>query len=244
MSEQRVFDLYRSLNLWTNPTCTRCKLSTQPPLFGPVGIWQVGKSYFDDRYRIVFVGKNARGSIRVPGEELAEELAQHGFIDATCEADQWIGDTRSAYWSYTAAIVEELFGNIDVGWERVAFTNLVKCNNSMDVDTTTAKTASHCLDELGVVWKEIELLEPNHIIMFTGWDYDTYIDRYLGNFDGNDETRRDHQIPNGGKMMLWWERHCVTRSGRKFKILRTSHPERQKKESFVNQIVQWIVNGK
>src|SRR6516162_1935527 len=102
MSEQCIFDLYRSLELWTNPICTQCRSSVQPSLFGPIGIWQVGRSYFDDPHRLVFVGKNARGSLR---DDVESELSQRGFIDGTTAADQMIGEKWGAYWNYTAEII-------------------------------------------------------------------------------------------------------------------------------------------
>src|SRR5208283_2377215 len=140
MSEKAVFDLYRSLKLWANPICTQCREAARPDLSGPVGIWQVGTAFADDPYRLVFVGKNARGSIR---DNVQEELVNSGFIDATGEADKWIREKWAAYWHYTAAVIEQLYGSLQAGWERIAFTNLVKCNNSMDVDTTSTETKSN-----------------------------------------------------------------------------------------------------
>jgi len=192
----------------------------------------VGASYACDSHRIVFIGKTARGW------NSPDELAQQGFIDGTGMADQLIHGRSWPYWSYTNSILETVFGSLHSGWERIAFTNLVKCNNSDGADTTPRTCAAHCLDDLGVVWKELEILKPKNIIMYTGDHYDDFIERYSLGYEYQDKTRRDHRIPNGKKMMLWWERHCVDRDGRRFRILRTAHPERQQKESFVCQIAR------
>jgi|ERR1700730_4459324 hypothetical protein len=238
MCERRIFD--RSISLWTNPICEACKKATNQELDGPVSIWQVGQEYDNDRYRLMFVGKNARGAIH---NNASDQLAEQGIIDGTGEADEWIGQKWSAYWYYTAAIIEHLFGSLETGWERVAFTNLVKCNNSMNIDTTNNETATYCLDKLGVTWKEFEILQPLNIILLTGRNYDDFIDRYTKRFECHEKHDRNYQVVNGNKKMLWWERHCVDqKNGRNFRLLRTSHPERQKKLSFVQQLAQWVAD--
>jgi hypothetical protein len=209
----------------------------QPSLFGPIGIWQVGRSYFDDPHRLVFVGKNARGSLR---DDVESELSQRGFIDGTTAADQMIGEKWGAYWNYTAEIITRVFGSLSLGWERIAFTNLMKCNNSMSMDTTNGAMKENCLKKLGVAWKELDILEPRNIVMFTGDRYDSFIDQWSSRFEWHDKSRRDNKVPNGNKTILWWERDCFDGKGRRFRLLRTSHPERQKKEPFVERIARWV----
>jgi hypothetical protein len=119
MSEKRIWDLYSQLNLWTNPVCAKCK-STTGKLSGPISIWQVGEDYESDAYRLGFIGKTARG-----GHEEEEQLAERGFIDWTSWTNDAIRDKGWHHWSYTRAIIESLFGSVENGWRRVAFTNLV-----------------------------------------------------------------------------------------------------------------------
>lgn len=130
MAEQALFELYRSLKLWVNPVCQRCRSDT-PELSGPVAIWQVGREFRSDPHRLVFVGKNARGRI-LDDHEADDQLDKQGFIDGTRSADEWVRQKWSAYWSYTAGVVQGVFGSVDKGWEKVSFTNLVKCNASMN----------------------------------------------------------------------------------------------------------------
>jgi hypothetical protein len=78
--------------------------------------------------------------------------------------------------------------------------------------------------------------------MYTGQYYDNFIEGYIRRFKGYDITGRNHNIPNGRKAILWWDRQCVDQDGREFRILRTSHPERQRKEPFVEQIARWITS--
>jgi len=238
LSEETIFDLYKSLALWKNRDCNDCRSRTEG-LSGPVSIWQVGEDFKNDPYRLVFIGKTARGTVREP-DEVKPELNRDGYIDATREADNWIREERAAYWNYTAAILQRLFGALDVGWRRIAFTNLVKCNASMGADTTPAAISENCIDKLGVVWHELEVLQPRHVILYTGHDYDEHLARYTAGLDVSDVTDRQHFVKNGAKKMLWWERQYLSKGKLCFRLLRTSHPERQYKEGFVNNLVRWV----
>ena len=237
MSESAIFKLYRSLDLWTNPVCRQCRSDAAPELSGPIGVWQVGRKYESDAYRLLLIGKNARGTIF---GNVDEQLEEQGFIDGTGFADESIYKKRWAFWHYQTSIIERLFGSIDEGWERVACTNLIKCNNSMGIDTTSFETAKHCLDQLGVVWKEIDILKPLTIILFTGAKYDNFILNYTSKFEYADKTDRIHRVTNGLETILWWERHCRDETGRTFRVLRTSHLERQMKAPFVERLARWI----
>lgn len=209
-------------------------------LSGPIAIWQVGRKFTSDPYRLMLIGKTARGTIRAP-DEIELELSRNGYIDGTHEADEWIRTYRTAYWRYTSALIERLFSSIDDGWDRVAFTNLVKCNDSMTIDTTSTQIAENCIRGLRVTWRELELLQPFNVILFTNHHYDDYIHDYTSHFHTTDFTDRAHRVPNGAKQILWWHRECVSKSsGWRFRLLRTSHPERQRKDCFVDRLAKWV----
>jgi hypothetical protein len=238
-TEEDVFELYRSLRLWRNPICAACK-NDSPGLCGPIGIWQVGERFTSDPYRIAFVGKTARGSFEPADPAHRSASAEAEFVDATDAADDLIGYSW-AYWSYTAAIIERLFGSVDSGWERIGFTNLVKCNNSPSLDRTTATMAENCLNKLQVVWHELRLLAPRNVIFYTGTWYDNYIDNYCRDFETRDRTDGSHRVANGRKHIWWWERDCFEDGVLKCRILRTSHPQLQKKEPFVERLAAWVL---
>lgn len=239
MAEEKIFNMYKSLNLWTNPICVKCRKAAISELSGPVGIWQLGRDFGNDPYKLVFIGKNARGTIYDKSTAL-DQLMRFGFIDGTDKADVWIKDKGWAYWRYTAGIIEEVFGSIPIGWEKVAFTNLVKCNNSLTLDNTTLETATSCLDNLKVTWNELEIIKPKNIIIFSDNSYDDFIERYTSKFRLFDVTDKKFRIDVGRKTILWWERHCIDDNGRKFRVLRTSHPERKKKVDFINKLAEWV----
>jgi hypothetical protein len=105
----------------------------------------------------LFAGKTARGE---PGED------QGGVVDTTRWSSLAIGKRRPragswAYWAYTRAIIERLYGSLEDGWERVAFTNVVKCNA---VDVTNAVMMNNCLRELGLFRQEIEIIRPRCVV--------------------------------------------------------------------------------
>jgi hypothetical protein len=111
------------------------------------------------------------------------------------------------------------------------------------MDTTSWNTKAKCMDELRVTWRELEILEPRNVICYSGSGYDEFIDRYTSSFDHVDITDKHHSFLVGKKQMLWWERHCLDRNGRKFRFLRTSHPERKNKPEFVDPLVRWLRNA-
>jgi hypothetical protein len=132
--EERIFRMYDDAGLGRNPTCGECADSALGFKFsGPVSIWHVGKNFGEDGRSIVFVGKTARGRI--------DDCEAQGVDDTTSWADLAIRGREPkvrgwAYWAYTRAIIERLYGSLDEGWERVAFTNLVKMQHLPRPSTT------------------------------------------------------------------------------------------------------------
>ena len=60
-----------------------------------------------------------------------------------------------------------------------ALSNIVKCNDGSTTDNTTDEIRTNCMDKLGVIWKEVEILKPKRIVFFTGRNYDDFIDGHL-----------------------------------------------------------------
>lgn len=110
----------------------------------------------------------------------------------------------------------------------------------MGRDTTSRETRTNCLDRLEVFLGEVEILRPRSVILYSGRDYDDHIERYTSKFEHRDERGRSFSRENGKKTMLWWDRRCTDQAGRQFRVLRTSHPERQKKQPFVEKLVSWV----
>src|SRR5580700_12013423 len=60
------------------------------------------------------------------------------------------------------------------------------------------------------------------IILYTGYWYDEFIERYTSRYSFQDLTSKENQIQNGQKMIGWWERDCFVDGVRQFQLLRTS----------------------
>ena len=79
MSEQVIFDMYAKIELGNNAICECCQRA-YPNLSRPVSIWQVGTKYENSKYKLLFVGKNARGN---PGRK------KGAFLDSTICAEDF-----------------------------------------------------------------------------------------------------------------------------------------------------------
>ena len=218
MTEEEIFKMYDEIKIAKNEICTDCKVIVND-LYSPVTIWQVGNFFNNDKYKILFVGKNARGPLG-------------NFYDCIKEADKLI-DCSWPYWSYTKAIFNKIYPDSEVNaWEKIAFTNIVKCNNSVSVDTTTEKIKENCILKLQVLKREVSILKPNYMVFYTGKDYDHYIQEV---FNIKIDASKRKQI---GRRQIPWNEFSIYENGHITKCLRTAHPERKKKDDFVNSIAE------
>lgn len=234
---ERIFALYKELDLGKNASCLQCREKCQgkDAISMPISPWQIGPKYHEDPYRLLFVGKTARGEVGIetPG----------GYLDARPEGQRCFDEyKRWPYWGYTSELLARLFGNPNEGWERIAFTNLIKCNASSKQDCTTQQMKENCLKNLGVAWREIQILAPRQIIFYTGWTYDDYIVEWSKTIGNRivDRSGRDHIEPNGKRSIPWWHREIYADDKLVLRFLRTGHPERKNKEDYLNSLLNWI----
>lgn len=227
-------DLFETeLELLQNPVCATCDV--RQDLKHPLLPWLVGSNFLNTKERIVFIGKPHRG---LPGEILAS-----GIIDPTSEVEGGLWDIHWPYWSYTREIAENLYGVNAI--ESIAFTNLIKCSNTDDVDATTPTMARGCISELQVIWREIEVIEARTAVFYTYNLYRELLNDIPFALDGtiNEVTPADHIIPCRNKMLHWWDRICETPWTNRFRILVVGHPERMGKPEYVDLITKWIQCG-
>ena len=231
--EQKLLSLYDEIDLGLCEICQKCK-TENPNLYSKaVGCWFVGNAYEEQKKRILFIGKNARG---MPAKGYEENQNEKGFLDEFRYTRDGLWDVSWSYWNYTRAICKELFGSL--GMEAVAFTNMVKCNGSDTVDTTTESMKEYCIKDLGVVSKEIEIIKPTHIICYTH----TYYDAWLPfSFDRMNCLKSEYKAI-GKKYMPYAEYDCELGSS-KIKVLRIGHPERLNKEDYISTVVDWVNNS-
>lgn len=234
MTKEEIFDSYKNLNLGKNPICERCIESNNSSFFSkPISVWKIGDDFQNESNKILFVGKVHRGANLGP---MINDL----FQDATKVGNNLLEYNSWAYWSYTREIIKSVHGNIKEGKEKIAFTNLIKCNNSQTTDETTEFTKKSCLSDLKVVWNEIKILKPNKIIFYTNTDYDNYILNYKPSENFKDLTDRHKKIKIGAKYMPWWNRVFYDENRNVItEFLRVGHPERLKKAEFVSKLANW-----
>jgi hypothetical protein len=248
--ELHVFDLYDSIPLGTHSLCQECSRSAQPLQLGrPLSMYHAGSQFGCDGRRILFVGKNARGDVGV----------DHGrsFLDTTAEADKLIGkwDSRALgswpFMAYTREIVKNCYPDLSFpeAWERVALTNLVKCNeqehstSNSSADGTPYSVAAHCLVKLQVFRRELDVLQPTHVVFFTGRAYDCFLGEAMFGLQWRDAPGSGpHTVADcGGKELPWWEGFVVRDGSIPCRILRTGHPQFKPKDSFVKLVSDWLM---
>jgi len=217
--EKQIFDIYDKINIGKSDTCQKCR-SQNTDLSLPVSIWQVGDEYYDSEYKILFVGKVARGT---PGEKYGD------FMDATKRADELYQNVGWAYWNYTKAIANSLYGRN--AWEKIAFTNMVKCNSSDTIDTTTDTMRNLCLP---ILKEEIKMLKPRNIVFYAK-GYDEQIENL---FDSIQDSKMEYVTIGKKKMSSWTFNGMI--GNYLSKIIRVGHPERMKKEDYVNHLINYI----
>ncbi|MBD5094842.1 MAG: hypothetical protein HDT26_11290 [Subdoligranulum sp.] len=225
--EKSVFDMYKSYRLGVGEKCDICRKET-PGLCKPISIWHVGDQYAMSEHRVLFVGKAARGSIQQDADCI------NGVQDGTGVAEDLYHAVGWPFWSYTRAIAEELYGEADA-WEKISMTNMVKCNASETVDTTTESVKWNCA---GYLRKEIELLLPKNIVFYTNAWYDEAVASLFDSI----ENAKYHDVPCGQKQMHLW-RFTGMINGHSMRVIRTGHPERMKKEEFTGRIIEFIREG-
>ena len=231
--EQKLLSLYDEIGLGLCKICKKCK-AENPNLYSrAVGCWFVGNAYGEHKKRILFMGKNARG---LPAKAYEENQNEKGFLDEFRYTRDGLWNVSWSYWGYTRAICKELFGSL--GMEAVAFTNMVKCNGSDTVDTTTESMKEYCIKDLGVVRKEIEIIKPTHIICYTHTYYDTWLPCL---FDKMNCLKSEYKAI-GQKKMPYAEYDCELGNSN-IKLLRVGHPERLQKKDYISTVIDWVNNN-
>lgn len=226
-----LFALYEEkLHLLRNPTCQSCDAKIR----APVAVWHVGASYFDSAPRVLFIGKPHRG---VPGH-----VRPSGVVDPRELVDNTLRFLAWPYWRYTRDIADLVHGR-DRGWDRLAFTNLVKCTNvsaeGSSIDTTTSTMVKRCVLDLGVICAEAALLRPTHVVMYTARLFpEAIFDARLGGTTEWEDIARGTK-PCGRKRLPWWHRAGESDWG-PLKILITGHPERMSRRAYTTLVADWV----
>jgi hypothetical protein len=212
ITEKRLFEMYDEIQLGSSEICQRCRNNSENLSF-PATFWFVGKGFNNSAEKILFVGKNARGN---PGKSIGAYLDCREMADQLCNVS-W------PYWRYTRNIAERIYGNDTI--DNIAFTNIMKCNTSFTIDTTSNLLKVNCIKEMQVLKKEIEIIKPKKIIFLTSWNYDEYFKDVFDEMENISNTK----ITIGKKKMPWWEFNGEINNNR-IDVLRVG-TQREKKKS-------------
>ena len=235
-TEKSLWEMYDQMCIGDCITCKECREKNKQDHFSrPVSAWYVGSKMKNHVVRLMFVGKNARGFFFEDDILESHRGVAEGINNAFSSRFD-LHEKGWAYWNYTREIVCALYG--DDSPEHVAVTNMVKCNNSEGKDTTSDDMKVRCIRYLKIVNKEAKIINPTHIIFYTGWDYDRYIDDV---FDEVIEPGDKNMRKAIGKHSAPWREGIGKINGNEVYFLRTCHPERKKKKDFISCIYNWIV---
>lgn len=231
--------LFDSLDLVKNKHCKNCDVGEQ--FKRPLLPWYIGSRFSETSERIVFVGKTHR-------DDLSARSRHDRYQDRSgeVEGDHGYWNGSWAFWSYTKAIIERVYGESVDSLQRVAITNLVKCASTANVDRTTPGMIDECVRNIGVIWRELAKLEARNIVFYTYHLYPSSLENppisnQCLNVNG---SNIDTMVDCGAKQIGFWERECLTEWHPNVRILVTSHPGTKKKDDFVDRIAGWIADSK
>lgn len=236
--KNQTLRLFRSefedkLKLPDNPVCRRCDARLKHPLLP----WLVGSKYRDTNEKLLFVGKPHRGN--------AGTILPSGIVDPNKPHLKWLMDCSWAYWSYTKEAATTLFGKKDP-WDYVCFTNIIKCTNtdaedgSNFSDKTSYLTAKFCISDLGVIFREIEVLNPKNIIFYSYSMFKELLEDIPFAVAVKEITKKEHRVKCGNKMLPWWERAFETSWDNNVRILVTGHPQFMKRKAYISLLTNWV----
>lgn len=205
-------------------SCKKCGKISSQKMFE----WQFcGDSFYNNPYKILFVGKVFRGEENIIGQE-------QNMVETRLKHEHW------PFWSYTKSIVEEKLG---LDFNSIGITNLIKCDsnlaeNKSSFDVTTDEIKENCLLKQKIFFKEINIIKPKHIIFYTP-DYNYYLNKVFDE-EYNANNRVDFKINNN-------RFHKCSQFNIKIgddicHCLEFIHPQFKNKDNFIEVIYEYIVD--
>lgn len=244
--EDRIFEKYYRLRSEKKNFCQECRKKHGKRILNegrPVSFFVVGEDFqkTDNHHKIMFVGKTVQS-----GWE--SKPIKSGFIDARQYARE---ELLPQFWgnSFLQCIKEICRilwnpDNLESIWRRIAITNLVKCSTSKSGDNTPDLLRRNCITKARFIEEEVKLIKPTHLVLFTGFDYDGYLEE-IG-FEGT--SKDPMKLGNTGEKkisVMRWDGK-LEKDGVKIRFLRTCHPSYfnfksdSLKECFCEAIAGWI----
>jgi hypothetical protein len=100
-----------------------------------------------------------------------------------------------------------------------------------------------CIGTLGVIRKELAILKPATVILYTGKDYDNWIPRLMwaSRQKWRSLTNEAHEVDCDGVRLRWWEGE-LTGGPTHVRVLRVGHPQGKPVDAYVRMLSDWIGN--
>lgn len=203
---KQIYSMYISEKIGFNSLCLACKATAKKKnkelINGGVPFFHVGIEYAQQEKRLLLIGTVAYG-----WEDLYEELGYNNFqelwenilqgkLDLSEKMQDIIargtyhhltaGKDKVKYLQRIADALRLIYGNFQTGYDKIAITNFVHCNSSNrgkeKGDNLPQKTRDYCIsiDKNGFIFKEIEILNPTHVICLSSdWKYRKFLHNYL-----------------------------------------------------------------
>ena len=180
--------MYAEKEVGTNDICVECKRRAKKKgkelTNGPVPILHVGKNFDNNDKRLLFIGLvaygwndklgNSKENVKKTWEEIHkfnEEVIAKTYTNIE-ERFRQIFEEKNGSIKVIRAIKQatsQIFGNSQRAYDNIAFTNFVHCNSDSVDDNLLQFVRRSCIDvkKLGLLFKEIEILNPTHVVVLT-----------------------------------------------------------------------------
>ena len=246
LSRPRIVDLFeRIARLYEEglrvPASNVCRLRCDARDKRPLLPWHVGDHYESDPRRLVIVGKPHR-------DDLPTVERPAGTQDGRVLADRLFRTRPWPFWRYTREVLARVYGSGEEGWDRVVLTTIVKCTSarggSEGIDETTSTMKVSCIREVGVLRRELEILKPRTLVLYTGRGYDDWLE-YLCWSPAQrwqEVTGRLNMRDCGGIPMPWREGE-IAGGEEPVRVLRLGHPQGKPMAAYVGMLHEWLTRG-
>lgn len=235
--------MYQNISIGKNEICKKCNAENEMEI--PLSFYFAGDKFEKGEDTILFVGKTAVGGANFE-KEYQGDFKNDLFTDATKFGEKSLDliepySTSRPFYNYTYHLIENYYGTYEKGKSYVALTNIVKCNNTTTNDTTFYHIKDFCINKLGVIWKEIQILSPKRVVFFTHEYYDDFIDAFIPENCVTVEEVSDKRIVIGNKTTPWWHRRFLDEKNERIcDFLRLGHPQMMDKLAYINAVVKWL----
>jgi len=247
-TEKKLLEMYAKKNLGSvekppiNPCCKECHSTFRGELSKPMSAWIVGNEFNKQEKRVLFIGKIAIGDdgdkFLYPNYRNDDNSPTHYCINVFGVTRENIWNEHStSFWRFIKDLTRKLFPKVAESnlLEYIAITNLIKCNNSESKANITEYMQFNCVDYLDVVRREIDIINPTHIIFLTGKKYDENICNIFDDI----EDKKEIEEPYNNR---WCGNGIIGEKTHKFSLLRIRHPQGAEK-GLEDIVCKWLETG-